>query len=146
MATYVIGDIHGCWQTLERLLERIGWHPERDRVWLVGDLVNRGEGSLAVLRWAATQRHLTAILGNHDLHLLARAEGLLEARPEDRLDEVLEAPDRDELLHWLRTRPFLHRRDDVTMVHAGLWPGWSLAEAEALAAGARQRLASNQWR
>jgi bis(5'-nucleosyl)-tetraphosphatase (symmetrical) len=146
MATYVIGDIHGCWETLQRVLGWIGRRPDRDDLWLVGDLVNRGPGSLQVLRWAAGQRRLVAILGNHDLHLLAHAAGLSKARPEDRLDDVLAAPDRDELLHWLRARPLLHRRDDVMMVHAGLWPGWDLAEAEALATEAQERLAGGHWK
>jgi bis(5'-nucleosyl)-tetraphosphatase (symmetrical) len=141
MPTYVIGDIHGCWRTLERLLERIRWRQERDRLWLVGDLVNRGPESLAVLRWAVAQPGLVVTLGNHDLHLLAVAAGLARRRSEDRLEEVLGAPDRDELLGWLRTRPFVHRENGVMMVHAGLWPGWDLAHAEAMASEAQQRLA-----
>ena len=83
VATWAIGDIHGCWLTLQRLLERIGWRPGGDRLWLVGDLVNRGPSSLEVLRWAYQhRRHLVAVLGNHDLHLLARAAGL-RSRPDD---------------------------------------------------------------
>ncbi|GAG40522.1 unnamed protein product, partial [marine sediment metagenome] len=141
MATYVIGDIHGCWQTLQRLLARIEWNPTVDELWLVGDLVNRGPASLEVLRWAANQQRLVAVLGNHDLHLLARAEGLVDGRSEDMIDEVLDAPDRDHLLAWLRARPFIHVRDDVVMVHAGLWPGWDVEDAAGLALGASDRLA-----
>lgn len=137
MATWVIGDIHGCWETLQRLLDRIRWDPAGDELWLVGDLVNRGPRSLEVLRWAQRHRErIVSVLGNHDLHLLARARGLRPDRPGDRLEEVIEADDRDELLQWLRTRPFLHRRADVIMVHAGLWPGWTSGEAEEIAAAA----------
>ena len=140
MATWVIGDIHGCWETLQRLLDGIRWDPAEDELWLVGDLVNRGPRSLEVLRWAYDNSNgIVSVLGNHDLHLLARARGLRPDRPEDRLDGVLVAEDRDELLQWLQTQPFLHRRDDVIMVHAGLWPRWTAGEAErtavALSAG-----------
>jgi len=134
MATYAIGDVHGCYQTLRRLLRRIGYDPAGDRLWLVGDLVNRGPRSLAVLRWAAEQGdRIVAVLGNHDLHLLARAAGLAEPKRRDTLDEVLEAEDRDDLLGWLRARPVLHRADGWVMVHAGLFPDWSAGQAEALA-------------
>jgi bis(5'-nucleosyl)-tetraphosphatase (symmetrical) len=133
VATYVIGDIHGCWRTLERLLESIRWRPDEDDLWLVGDLVNRGPGSLAVLRWAVRHRErITAVLGNHDLHLLACAAGA-RVRVEDTFQSVLDAEDRDELLEWLRSRPLLVRNRGWVMVHAGLWPGWGLAEAEGLA-------------
>jgi bis(5'-nucleosyl)-tetraphosphatase (symmetrical) len=134
MATYVIGDVHGCWQTLQRLLERIGWRPSSDELWLVGDLVNRGPGSLDVLRWAADHDdRLVSVLGNHDLHLIARAYGLVGPRSGDRLEEILSAPDRDRLVDWLRRRPLLHRRGDSVMVHAGLWPGWGIKRATHLA-------------
>jgi bis(5'-nucleosyl)-tetraphosphatase (symmetrical) len=135
MATYAIGDIHGCFATLERLLSRIGYSPGQDRLWLVGDLVNRGPRSLAVLRWAADQdeERVIAVLGNHDLHLLARAAGQAKERRRDTLYEVLEAPDRDDLLAWLRRRPLLHREGDLLLVHAGLLPEWTVAEAESLA-------------
>lgn len=140
MADWVIGDVHGCWETLQRLLERIRWEPERDRLWLIGDLVNRGPRSLAVLRWATRQPQLDAVLGNHDLHLLARAAGSAGARPEDRLDEVLAAEDREHLLEWLRRRPFLRRVKSALLVHAGLLPAWSGDEARSLAGAASRRL------
>jgi bis(5'-nucleosyl)-tetraphosphatase (symmetrical) len=134
VATWVIGDIHGCWQTLQRLLDAIRWDPAIDRLWLVGDLVNRGPSSLQVLRWAVEHdARITAVLGNHDLHLLARARGLRPARAEDRLDEVMAADDRDDLLDWLRHRPLLHRENRTLMVHAGLLPRWSVDEAERIA-------------
>jgi bis(5'-nucleosyl)-tetraphosphatase (symmetrical) len=135
MATYAIGDVHGCFATLERLFARLGYSPRQDRLWLVGDLVNRGPSSLAVLRWAAGQDEdrVVAVLGNHDLHLLARAAGLARERRRDTLEEVLAAPDRDDLLVWLSRRPLLHREDGHALVHAGLLPEWTVGEAEALA-------------
>ena len=134
MTSWVIGDIHGCWETLQRLLERIEWKPERDELWLVGDLVNRGPSSLEVLRWAHEHsERLVAVLGNHDLHLLARAAGVAEAKEEDTLDEVLAAPDRDELLGWLRARPLVHRFGPFVMVHGGLMPEWNIELTSGLA-------------
>jgi bis(5'-nucleosyl)-tetraphosphatase (symmetrical) len=140
VALWVIGDVHGCWRTLQRLLDRIGWEPARDRLWLIGDLVNKGPDSLAVLRWAARQPGVDSILGNHDLHLLARAAGLGSPRSDDRLEEVLDSDDRVELLEWLLGRPFLHRAGDTVLVHAGLMPEWGIGEAERLAAEASARL------
>jgi bis(5'-nucleosyl)-tetraphosphatase (symmetrical) len=127
MATWVIGDIHGCWQTLQRLLEKIEWKAVRDELWLVGDLVNRGPDSLEVLRWAVEHRdQITAVLGNHDLYLLARACGVASTNKGDTLDEVLDAPDRDDLLEWLRHRPLMHQFGRFVLVHAGLAPEWNI--------------------
>lgn len=145
MATYAIGDVHGCFLTLRRLLQRISYDPGRDRLWLVGDLVNRGPRSLEVLRWAVEQgERLTVVLGNHDLHLLARAAGLARARRRDTLEEVLAAPDRDDLLAWLRGRPLLHREDGFLLVHAGLLPAWTVADAERLAREVEAALRANR--
>ena len=142
MATWSIGDIHGCWQTLQRLLESIDWDPDHDCLWLVGDLVNRGPASLEVLRWAYAHRErLTVVLGNHDLHLLARAVGAAEAREEDTLDGVLVAPDREELLGWLKKRPLVHHFGPYVMVHAGLAPDWSIELTRGLAETVSARLA-----
>jgi len=133
MATFAIGDVHGCYATLRRLVERLRFDPGGDRLWFVGDLVNRGPASLEVLRWVAElgDRAVT-VLGNHDLHLLARALGIAEARRRDTLDPILEAPDRDDLLHWLRSRPLVHREGGFLLVHAGLFPSWSPGKAERL--------------
>jgi len=134
VATYAIGDVQGCFEPLQRLLQRIAFDPDRDRLWLAGDLVNRGPGSLEVLRWArGLGPRLTAVLGNHDLHLLSAALGARPPKPRDTLEPVLSAPDRDELLAWVRGLPLLHREGDRVMVHAGLLPAWSVAEAEELA-------------
>lgn len=144
-ATYAIGDVHGCRQSLQVLLDRLPWRPERDRIWLVGDLVNRGPESLEVLRWARrTEGELgerfACVLGNHEVHLLARAAGVAEARPSDTLDAVLDAPDRDELLAWVARRPLVHRDGRRLLVHSGLLPAWGADEAEALAREAERAL------
>ncbi len=136
MTTWAIGDLHGCHDDLCRLLERIGFDPARDRVWFVGDLVNRGPDSLACLR---TVRELgdtaVCVLGNHDLHLLARAAGARTPRSKDRFDAILDAPDRAELLDWLRRRPLLHHDGELgyTLVHAGLHRDWDLTTARRVA-------------
>ncbi len=134
MPTYVIGDVHGHLPTLDRLLQAIRFDRRTDRLWFCGDLVNRGPDSLGVLRRVTDlgDRAL-AVLGNHDIHLLARAEGLAEPKRRDTFDAVLEAPDRADLLEWLRHRPVLHREGEWLMVHAGLHPQWTPNEAAALA-------------
>ncbi|MCU0233669.1 MAG: symmetrical bis(5'-nucleosyl)-tetraphosphatase [Thermoanaerobaculales bacterium] len=146
MTTWLIGDVHGCWRTLTLLLERIAWDRERDELWLVGDLVNRGPSSLEVLRWAfANRERLTVVLGNHDLHLLGRAAGIATRKKEDTLDAVLAAPDRDDLVAWLRTRPFVHHFGPWLLVHAGLMPDWSIELTCRLANAASERLAGDGW-
>ncbi len=145
MATYAIGDIQGCFEPLQRLLARIDYRPGRDRLWLAGDLVNRGPDSLGVLRWAHSQRdHLQVVLGNHDLHLLARDRDLRPARRRDTLDAVLAAPDRDDLLGWLAAQPLLHVEGARVMVHAGLLPVWSVDRARAIAAELSEALQDTQ--
>jgi len=141
MATYAIGDVHGCFATLRGLLARCGFSPRQDRLWLVGDLVNRGPRSLEVLRWAAEMGdRLVAVLGNHDLYFLARAAGLAERKRRDTLDVVLDAADCAALAVWLRARPLLHREGDRVLVHAGLFPEWSAETAERLARETEERL------
>ncbi len=151
MATYAIGDVHGCAATLRALLDGLPFRPDRDRLWLVGDLVNRGPDSLGVLRWARRASEelgdrFFAVLGNHDLHLLGLAAGIVPAKRRDTLEPVLRAPDRDELLAWLASRPLLHRDGDTVLVHGGLPPRWGLAEAERLAREAEGALASPERR
>jgi bis(5'-nucleosyl)-tetraphosphatase (symmetrical) len=135
MATYVVGDVQGCFTALQQLLQQVGFSPATDRLWLVGDMVNRGPDSLAVLRWVRDLgERATVVLGNHDLHLLAVHAGAVQRARGDTLDAVLAAPDADELLDWLRCRPLLHVEDGVVMVHAGLLPAWDVATAQRLAA------------
>jgi len=133
-STYAIGDIQGCFDPLERLLERVRFGAN-DRVWLVGDLVNRGPRSLAVLRWAMKLgKRATVVLGNHDLSLLACAVGARPIRKRDTFGGVLRAADADAIVEWLASRPFLHREGTRLMVHAGLHPSWTPDHAEDLAA------------
>lgn len=137
MPVYAVGDLQGCDEEFATLLERIAFNPARDRLWLVGDLVNRGPRSLDVLRRVKSLGDAAVtVLGNHDLHLLALALTSSERpKAQDTLGEVLTAPDRDELLHWLRQRPMLHHDPELnyTMIHAGLPPQWNLAQAQACA-------------
>jgi bis(5'-nucleosyl)-tetraphosphatase (symmetrical) len=131
MATWAIGDVQGCFDNLCALLEQID---PADRLWLTGDLVNRGPRSLAVLRWAREQGdRVVTVLGNHDLNLLACAAGVRRVRKSDTIGEVLAAPDRDELLDWLRARPLVYREGDHLLVHAGLLPPWTADDAERIA-------------
>ena len=141
MATYAIGDIQGCARSLEQLLARIAFDPARDRLWLVGDLVNRGPDSLGVLRLLVRLGDaVTAVLGNHDLHALARAAGVAERRDDDTLEPLFAAPDRDALLAWLATRPIAHTDGHHLMVHAGVLPAWDVATALDEAAHAQRML------
>ncbi len=133
MATYAIGDIQGCYDELRTLLDRVAFDPEHDVLWCVGDLVNRGPNSLGVLRFfKALGDHAQVVLGNHDLHLLAVAAGNKSHHEDDSLHDVLTAPDRDELLDWLRHRPllFTDTRKQFTLIHAGLAPQWDLLQAQ----------------
>ena len=132
MAVFAVGDIQGCHDELKRLLDRIDFDLAEDTLWFTGDLVNRGSRSLDVLRFVKDLgSRALCVLGNHDLHLLAVAAGTTPSRKNDTLDEVLAAPDREELLHWLRHRPLLHHDAGLgyTLIHAGLPPQWDLAVA-----------------
>ena len=133
MATYAIGDIQGGYSQLRRLLDLCRFDPALDRLWLVGDLVNRGSESAQVLRFVkGLGGRAVAVLGNHDLSLLAVSAGGIPARPGDTIRDVLDAPDRDELLAWLRSLPLVHLEQGTLMVHAGLLPAWSPEQALAL--------------
>jgi bis(5'-nucleosyl)-tetraphosphatase (symmetrical) len=147
MATYAIGDIQGCHEALDRLLDAIRFDPAADRLWLVGDLVNRGPNSLATLRFVRSLGSgATTILGNHDLHLITVAAGYAKLHRGDTLDEVLAAPDCDELLGWLRQQKLMHVEDGIAMVHAGLLPQWTVEQALALAREFEAALRSPEYR
>ena len=138
MALYCIGDIQGCDSALERLLDVIDFSASRDTVYLLGDLVNRGPDSAAVLRRCmAASGALQCLLGNHDLHLLASAYGVRSPSRRDTLASVLDAPDRTALLDWLRQQPLARQHrlggQSLLMVHAGVLPAWSAQDALALA-------------
>jgi bis(5'-nucleosyl)-tetraphosphatase (symmetrical) len=145
MATYAIGDVQGCHQELLDLLETIHFDKRTDRLWFTGDLVNRGPASLQTLRLARDLGSI-CVLGNHDLHLLAVADGQTKPKKKDTLDEILNAPDRDALLDWLTHLPLLHQDPETgyTMVHAGLPPQWDLPTAQACAREVEQVLRSTK--
>lgn len=137
MAIYAIGDIQGCFDPLRRLLDLLHFDPTADRLWLVGDLVNRGPQSAEVLRLLRDlDTCVVAVLGNHDLTLLAVAAGQIKPKRKDTFQSVLKAPDCEELLNWLRHRPLLHHdvQLNFTLVHAGLPPQWNLEQAQCHAA------------
>jgi len=145
MTHYAIGDIQGCHAEFCQLLDLIGFSPRSDRLWLVGDLVNRGPGSLAVLREVkALGDAAVTVLGNHDFHLLTVAAGHTKAHRQDTLAPILAAPDRDELLGWLQRRPLVAIEGESLLVHAGLLPSWTPATASMLSREVQAMLASDR--
>ena len=134
MATYAIGDIQGCYHAFKALLAELQFDVKRDKLWLVGDIINRGSGSLEVLRWCYQhQDSLHIVLGNHDLHALAVIHNIKPAHQYDTLQASIDAPDSDTLFTWLRHQPLLHAQQingyNYAMVHAGLFPQWTLDDA-----------------
>lgn len=147
MATYAIGDLQGCWLTLDALLQHINYRRKYDTLWFVGDLVNRGQGSLECLRYVSSLgKSAITVLGNHDLHLLAVAEGFAKPHRLDTLSPILNAPDGEKLLDWLRQQKLLHIEGNFAMVHAGLMPQWTWAKAQQLAHEIEQALRSANYR
>ncbi len=147
MPTYAIGDIQGCHDSLLHLLDAIAFDPGADRLWFVGDLVNRGPDSLGVLRLIRELGDTAiCVLGNHDLHLLALSEGFGRVHKGDTLEQVLTAPDCDELLHWLRHRRLAWGERGFLLVHAGVLPGWTPEAALAYAAEAEAALQGADYR
>ncbi|WP_382160458.1 symmetrical bis(5'-nucleosyl)-tetraphosphatase [Hydrogenophaga sp. UC242_50] len=146
MALYMIGDVQGCDAALGRLLDDIGFSPSRDTLYLLGDLVNRGPASLAVLRrLIALDGAAHCLLGNHDLHLLATAHGVRKPHRSDTVGDILAAPDREALLDWLRARPMALFEHGWLMVHAGVLPQWDVAGTLALAGELQAVLRSADW-
>lgn len=132
MPLYAVGDVQGCYDALRRLLDRLRFDPAGDRLWFVGDLINRGPHSAEVLRLVRDLGpRATVVLGNHDLHGLAVAGGHRPLRPQDTFDALLAATDGEELLCWLRQQPLLvfDRERNTALVHAGIHPHWSLRQA-----------------
>jgi bis(5'-nucleosyl)-tetraphosphatase (symmetrical) len=147
MATYAIGDIQGCLDPFKRLLDQVSFDPQADQLWLVGDLVNRGPDSLALLRFVrGLGDAVRTVLGNHDLFLLAAAEGIATVRQKDTIHDVLAAQDRTELIAWLRRQPLHHREGSFLMIHAGLLPQWTIDESVGFAREVEVVLAGPDYR
>lgn len=148
MATYIIGDLHGCFDEFQALLKQVEFNPNKDELWLTGDLVARGDNSLDCLRFVKNLgKRATVVLGNHDLHLLATLEGIKAIKPKDKVDAIFSAPDRADLQNWLRNRPLVaqHPQHKFLLVHAGISPEWDLATALACAKETEQVLQSEQY-
>lgn len=134
MATYAIGDIQGCYSAFRKMLDWVSFDPANDRLWLAGDIVNRGPDSLAMLRFMVQAGNSAImVLGNHDLHLLMVYAGISSYSKGDTIQTIMEAPDRDELLTWLRYQRLFYAEESYAMVHAGLLPAWTVSGAQALA-------------
>lgn len=149
MASYLIGDLQGCLKEFDLLLAQVAFNPSRDTLWLTGDLVARGPDSLGCLRRViGLGNAATTVLGNHDLHLLAVAHGIGRPKPADRIDDILHAADRADLLYWLRHQPLLaeHEQQGFVMTHAGIPPQWDLEQARTAARRVEAELASDQYR
>jgi len=130
MPTYAIGDLQGCYQELQDLLDKINFNNSRDQLWFTGDLVNRGPESLKCLRFVK-ENHAITVLGNHDLYLLAVANGYGNIKGHDTIQEIIDSPDKEELFAWLLQQPLMHRDEDLgyVLVHAGLPPQWQVEAA-----------------
>ena len=146
MAVYAIGDIQGCFNELQGLLDQINFDPHQDKLWLAGDLVNRGPDSLETLRFLH-RLNIVTVLGNHDLHLLATAHIPKYRKRKDTLEQVMHAPDGTELLEWLRHQPLLHHDAGTgyTLIHAGLPPQWGLDKARQCAVEVEQVLRGSNY-
>ena len=148
MSTYAIGDIQGCFKELVQLLDKINFDETNDRLWFVGDIVNRGPDSLEVLNFIMNLGESTIIvLGNHDLHLVAIAEGLAKQKKIDTLAPIITSPDKQQLLAWIRQQPLMHHDKELnfSMIHAGLPPQWEIHQALELASEVNQILSSDDY-
>lgn len=155
MSTYAVGDIQGCYKALKRLLKKVNFSPARDRLWCVGDLINRGPRSLETLRFLRDiDNSLSVVLGNHDLHFLAMHEGFAPTQTKDTLSQLLDAKDCEELCEWLRQKPLAHFEkldtengpEDFLMVHAGIAPNWSIHKTLSLAKEVEMALQGKKYR
>jgi len=148
MTTYAIGSVHGDFKTLTKLLESVGFDPQTDRLWFAGNLVNGGPDSLAILRFVKNLgKKAITVLGRQELHLLSVAAGIIPPNPDDYFDELLDAPDRDDLLKWLRQRSFIHHDSIIgfTLVHAGIPAEWTFSQVLTFAYEVESVLAGAQY-
>lgn len=148
MSTYLIGDVHGCYDELQSLLGQVAFDPQRDQLWLTGDLVARGPASLEVLRFVRSLGDsVKLVLGNHDLHLLAVYAGISRNKPKDRISTLLQADDADELINWLRRQPLLQVDEEkkLVMAHAGITPQWDIETARMCAREVESVLSSDTY-
>ncbi|NOY67762.1 MAG: symmetrical bis(5'-nucleosyl)-tetraphosphatase [Gammaproteobacteria bacterium] len=148
MSTYAIGDIQGCFDSLQTLLDKIKFNPDHDKIWFAGDLVNRGPDSLRTLRFIKQLKDSAIIvLGNHDLHFLAVTEGYAKHTQDDNLDELLNAADLDELVDWLRIQPVFYHNEKLgfSMIHAGLPPQWDFTQTRQAANELEEILQSDNY-
>lgn len=149
MATYVIGDLQGCFDELQKLLEKIDYQSDRDQLWFAGDIVNRGPKSLECLTFVKELGdNAKIVLGNHDFHLLAAYTGLEKyLTKSDTLKPILESPDVDELINWLRHQPLFveHELYSAVMVHAGIPPQWTISETQSYAKEVESVIQGSNW-
>ncbi|MBF0784865.1 bis(5'-nucleosyl)-tetraphosphatase (symmetrical) [Muribacter muris] len=148
MATYIIGDLHGCFDEFQRVLKQADFDPNQDELWLTGDLVARGEQSLECLRFVKQLgERATVVLGNHDLHLLATLQGIKPVKAKDNVEAIFNAEDRLELQTWLRNRPLVaqHPKHRFIMAHAGISPQWDLTTTLACAREVESVLQSDHF-
>jgi len=150
VAIFAVGDVHGCFSTFKRLLRRLTSESQfrlgQDQLWLTGDLINRGPDSLGMLRWVIEhQTSIQTVMGNHELQLLARIAELVPPGPHDTLDPILAAPDRTDLVNWIKALPFVQVEGPYTMVHAGLWPTWEINDLKRLAKECADLLQTDSW-
>ena len=147
MATYAIGDLQGCLTEFKSLLEIIGFNSNKDRLWLVGDVVNRGPDSLETLKFLMDiSKNVTMVLGNHDLHLIKLVANNEKASEKDTLGKTLKSEDISKITDWLRKKPLFYFEEDYSMVHAGLLPQWDIAQVKILAKEVETHLAGDNWR
>ncbi|MGD8111902.1 bis(5'-nucleosyl)-tetraphosphatase (symmetrical) ApaH [Vibrio sp. TRT 17S01] len=146
MANYIVGDIQGCFDELQLLLKQADFDPNRDTLWVAGDLVARGNKSLETLRFIKSLgASAKVVLGNHDLHLLAVSLGIHRVKDKDKTAPILDAADKHDLLEWLRHQPLLQEHDEFVMCHAGISPQWNLDTARSAAREVEALLQSEQW-
>ena len=148
MSNYIIGDIQGCYREFIDLLDLIGFDTKNDKLWLTGDMINRGPDSLAVINFLMKhQDSVIAVLGNHELHFLAIANKIRLPSKNDSIEQILSSPNCDEIIRWLRTLPLIYYSHDfnIAMVHAGIYPKWNLNEALAYGDKMHKLIESNNW-